>query len=87
MKKQTILLTFFLFSFILLTACTQQECESGLYTEDGKCCTYVCDVECPDGYEEGTCHCECRSGEIEEDVNLDDVFEDGGDIEPPVLPP
>ena len=81
----------------LLTGCTEQ-CDTGLFTSDGECCTYVCtDKVCPNGYEKGTCGCECTADTttpttVENtptttgDTNIDDIFDDTDDIDPPVLP-
>ena len=80
-----------------LSGCTEQ-CDSGLFTSDSKCCTYVCtDKACPNGYEKDTCGCECTAETttpttVENtptttgDTNIDDIFDDTDDINPPVLP-
>jgi hypothetical protein len=39
--------------------------------------TRECEIECPDGYIEGTCECK---------LNLDDIFIDDDTIEPPGIP-
>jgi len=85
MRKEMIIL-FFVFG-IFLSGCSlyQQECESGLFTGDGKCCTYICtELECPNGFVEGTCHCECIPNN--QNTNIDDIFDDNTDIQPPTLP-
>ncbi len=83
MKK--ILLFFIL--LILISGC-KQSCESKLYTKDGKCCTYICDKICTNGYAEGTCNCECLTleGNAGGDTNIDSIFDDKGGIEPPQVP-
>jgi len=86
--KAKILIGIFL---IFLAGCTKPICESGLFTNDGKCCTYVCDGECL-AYKEGTCNCECEDDtvrpaeDMDVDANIDDIFGDGGEIEPPQIP-
>ena len=87
-EKRIILafLIFFLFLFIL--GCSKT-CESGLYTKDGKCCTYVCNIACPDEYKEGACNCECKEAtgaDEQADTNVDSVFEDDEGVKPPELP-
>lgn len=91
MKKEAIIL-FFVFS-IFLSGCSllQQECESGLFTKEGKCCSYICtELECLNGFVEGTCQCECiPSGQNvvgDQDTNIDDIFDDNADIQPPPVP-
>ena len=71
---------------VLVWGCTAKPCESGLYTKEGKCYTYVCDKDCVNGYVEGTCECSGNSGDLPEDTNIGSLFDDGGDIKPPVLP-
>ena len=91
MKKEAIIL-FFIFS-IFLSGCSMiptQNCESGFFTEEGECCTYVCDLACPTGFVEGTCQCECipdnQNLNNNQDTNIGDIFDDNSDIEPPPLP-
>jgi len=91
MKKEAIIL-FFIFS-VFLSGCSMlptQKCGSGLFTKDGKCCTYICDLECPNGFVEGTCHCECMPGEQNigdnQNTNIDNIFDDNTDIQPPPVP-
>ena len=87
-KMGKIIIFCFFILFIFISACDKESCESGLYA-DGKCCTYVCDVECSAGYEEGTCNCECKEDTVIDDstdTNIEDIFDDSQDIEPPVLP-
>jgi len=57
---------------------TKKACETGLYDQEGKCCEEVCNKECPSGYVQGSCRCECREE--------GSVFGDAGGIEPPPLP-
>jgi len=91
--RKTIFL-FLVFTLVLLAGCSKkniEKCESNLYTKDGKCCTYVCNKECPSGYIENTCNCECNEdgnlqGNGASETNVDDIFDDGGDVEPPILP-
>ena len=80
--KKTIVSGIILFLFVL-TAC-KPACDSGVFAANGECCTYVCDLECPVGYEEGTCNCECSAAGG--DTNVDDIFDDSGDVAPPELP-
>jgi len=82
MKK--IIFSFLILATLLITACI--DCETKLYTKDGKCCTYACNLYCENGYEEGTCNCECKSDINVDDINIDDIFDDGQNVEPPVLP-
>ena len=73
---------------IFIYGCTTP-CSSKLFTKEGKCCTYVCNKECPSGYKAGTCNCECSIQKINEtpkDANVDNVFDDNADITPPGLP-
>jgi len=85
--KKKIIFSFLIFVIILFILGCGKKCDSGLFTEDGKCCTYVCDKTCPSGYEKGTCNCECKeSGYESEDTNIDDLFEDTDNVQPPVLP-
>jgi len=90
MKKEMIFL-FFVFG-IFLSGCSlyQQECESGLFTKDGECCTYICDLECPNGFVEGTCQCECIPSDQnvvgDQNTNIDNIFDDNTDIQPPPVP-
>jgi len=79
--------------FFLLIFCVGCSCDSNLYTKDGECCNYVCNTDCEDGYVAGSCNCECApnlfdDGDtvIDDDLNLDDLFDDSTDIEPPVIP-
>jgi len=84
--KKFILLLIFVFIIFLFYGCSDK-CETGLMTKDGKCCNYICEIDCPDGYVDGTCNCECKGGGYEsEDTNIDDIFEDTEDINPPQLP-
>ena len=86
MKTRTILGV--LIFFIFISGCSKEVCKSGLYAS-GECCTYVCDIECNEGYKEGTCNCECKESVLVdggEDTNIEDIFDDGGDIKPPGLP-
>jgi len=91
MKKEMIIL-FFVFG-IFLSGCSlyPQECESGHFTKEGKCCSYICtELECPNGFVEGTCQCECipdnQNIGNNQDTNIDDIFDDNTDIQPPTLP-
>ncbi|MBU0980270.1 MAG: hypothetical protein KJ709_05660, partial [Nanoarchaeota archaeon] len=34
-------------------------CRSGLFTDEGDCCNYVCEKSCTHGFVEGSCNCEC----------------------------
>ena len=90
MKKEIIILFFILSVFLSGCSILSQKCDSGLFTEEGKCCSYVCDLECPNGYVEGSCHCECISDSQNlnnnQDTNIDGLFDDNTDIEPPQLP-
>ena len=78
---------FLFFVLLLLTACSssvdvgKKECESGIFS-DGKCCTYVCDKECPQGFKPNTCNCECLN---ESSYGLDS-FSNDIDINPPEIP-
>jgi len=77
------------------------DCDAGLYTEDGKCCNHVCDFECPTGYKEGSCNCLCKTGTSDDgDNDLGDDDQDGNiisedninevfgeeEITPPIIP-
>lgn len=97
MKKARLLSIFIIFSSLVLAGCTTLPCKSKLYTEEGECCTYVCDKECSNGYVEGTCHCECVEGDNpdngddtysggDDDLNIDDIFGNDDDIVPPPIP-
>ena len=74
---------FFIF-FIFLIGCTQQasseniECANGIFDSYGECCEQVYEEDCEFGYVEGSCNSECM-----EDSNVDSVFEENPDIEPP----
>jgi len=81
MQTKTFLITFLIIFSFVLTACTP--CETGVYTDDGKCCNHICTLYCENGYKEGSCGCECASPS---DLNIDDIFDDNGDINPPVIP-
>ena len=85
--KKTIVFSFLILGILFISGC-KEKCESELYTSDGKCCTYVCDIACEGGYKEGTCNCECKSGvsPAPGDTNIDDIFDDTEEIEPPQLP-
>jgi len=77
-----------------------EQCDSGIYTTEGKCCNHICKLHCPEGYVEGTCNCECietttteldedqggDGGSNVEDIGIDDIFEDSNDVEPPSIP-
>ena len=94
-----IIFLFLVLGILVISGC-KEKCDSGLYTNDGKCCAYVCDINCENGYKKGTCNCECNEqtgediniGDIAsddtniEDINLDDIFDDAEDIEPPATP-
>lgn len=67
---------------MILYGCTNI-CTSGIYTDDNQCCTYTCDFECPNGYKQGTCKCECIESY---DPGLDEIFDSGDGIAPPTLP-
>jgi hypothetical protein len=86
MKKKILFLIFVV--LIFLYGCTNNTCETGLYTGEGDCCNYVCGKECPNGYQEGSCGCECEEsgGEVPSDTNIDGIFDSDGGISPPVLP-
>ena len=86
MKKK--ILFFILFILIFLYGCGKATCDTGLYTDEGDCCNYVCGKECPNGYKEGSCGCECEEnlGEVPADANIDDIFDDSGSLDPPMLP-
>ncbi|NQV08684.1 hypothetical protein HQ529_02400 [Candidatus Woesearchaeota archaeon] len=81
MIKEIVMANVFI-TLLLLAGCAEQSCDGALI--DGQCCDHVCKIACPDGFVEGSCNCECI--ELGEDMNLDDLFEDAGDIEPPILP-
>jgi len=87
MKK--ILCLFLVLGSLFISACNQK-CESGIYASNGKCCGYVCDIECENGYKEGTCNCECKitdsAGSGYEDTNIDNIFDDSSSVEPPPIP-
>jgi len=86
MKK---ILFFGLLIFLVFSLGCKESCESGLYTDDGKCCNYICEFGCDEGYQykEGTCNCQCELIPIDDvGINLDDLFDDGSDVEPPVPP-
>ncbi len=99
MKTHSLPLTFVLLFAIVAATCgctASDTCDTGEYTKDGICCTYVCDKTCPEGYIEGTCRCECKTTEDTEkqdnlpedtnpDPNLDDIFSDEN-IDPPGIP-
>ncbi len=99
MKTHSLSLTFVLLFAIVAATCgctASDTCDTGEYTKDGICCTYVCDKTCPEGYIEGTCRCECKTTEDTEkqdnlpedtnpDPNLDDIFSDEN-IDPPGIP-
>jgi len=89
--KKTIIFLFLIFLLLFILGCSKKTCESGLYTQENECCTYVCDIDCPEGYAEGTCNCECvDSSSIDTDepgdTNINDIFEDTQDVNPPQLP-
>lgn len=88
--RKAILISFLIISFFIFTGC-EKECETSLFTKEGECCTYVCDTDCEGGYIEGTCQCECISSAgndntESEDMNIDDIFDDSSNIEPPSIP-
>ena len=89
MKKIIFALFFLFFVAVFILGCGKKTCESRLYTNDEKCCTYVCNIGCPDEYKKGTCNCECEevpvTGEAG-DTNIGDIFDDSTDIEPPSIP-
>ena len=70
----------------LISGC-EQSCKSNLYTAEGKCCNYVCNVECEHGYKQNTCNCECLENAYAEDnsTNIDDIFSEE-DVTPPAIP-
>ncbi|RMF54687.1 hypothetical protein D6745_04520 [Candidatus Woesearchaeota archaeon] len=87
---------FFVLLIILLVSCTTStSCDSGMYTGDGKCCNYVCDIDCEHGYKEGSCNCECLSinsngqndSGQDQDLGIDDVFGNNTNIQPPPIIP
>ncbi|MBU1975823.1 MAG: hypothetical protein KKG59_05450 [Nanoarchaeota archaeon] len=86
----TIMLTALCLVTLLLVGCNGS-CSSKLYTTDGKCCTYVCETVCEDGYLEGTCHCACADAENLGDdgadmgENLGEIFGDDPTIIPPPI--
>lgn len=84
---QKIIFLFLILGILFISGCNQN-CESELYTSDGQCCTYVCDTDCDNGYKEGTCNCECEEmpGLDTGDTNINSIFEDATDIEPPSIP-
>ena len=86
--RKTILL-FLILGILFISAC-KEKCDSGLYTSDGECCTYICKIECENGYKEGTCNCECKETTEEDtstdDTNIDDIFDSNDNIEPPSIP-
>ena len=84
--NRTILLIPFL--GLLLTSCINEACDSGIYTTDGKCCNYRCDVECSGGYKEGTCNCECLNGITDgiTDAGINDLFDNSSFVQPPQIP-
>lgn len=72
---------------IFLVSCSG-ECTNGMYKKDGKCCTSVCELECANGYVEGSCKCECNpTGNPDTDSGVGDIFSDNPDLNPPSLPP
>lgn len=79
---------FVFFLIVLLVSCTKVDCKTKEYTSDGKCCNYVCDIECTNGYKEDTCKCECNEALTGQatDTGIDDIFGDSGDINPPTIP-
>ncbi len=83
MKK--IIFLFLIFCMILTSGC-KEKCETGKYTDEGKCCTYVCKLYCENGYEEGTCGCQCKGASNDGDMNIDGIFDDSGNVEPPAIP-
>jgi len=83
--EQKIFFIGLLFFIILFSGC-KQECSTDTYTKLGDCCTYVCDKDCPYGYVSGTCNCECLSEESSKDMNIDEIFDDDTDVEPPQIP-
>ena len=82
--KTAIILGFFI---LFIAGCDiVDNCDSGLKTSEGKCCTYVCNLECANGYKEGTCNCECRDSSVSGNDGIDDLFDDSADIQPPMTP-
>ncbi len=86
-------------SLVVIAACTRP-CPSGEFTDDGECCTYVCDIVCPSGVMGGTCGCECLPSPTlsptplpegtpvaDQPVDFGDLFDDGTVVAPPPLPP
>ncbi|MFH1642665.1 MAG: hypothetical protein ABIC04_07265 [Nanoarchaeota archaeon] len=89
MKK----IIFLLFVLTLLINGCKDQCSVNLYTSDEKCCNYICDKACENGYIEGSCHCECAqsstpadTSDSDEDLNLDAIFDDSDDVTPPPIP-
>jgi len=75
--------------FLVFSLGCKERCDSGLYNSQGECCNALCGVICDEGYhyKEGTCNCQCElipSGDT--GANLDDLFDDGNDVEPPLMP-
>ena len=72
-----------------MVGCTIESCPTNRYTNDGKCCAYVCEIGCEHGFVEGTCNCECADyiPEDDGDLGIDDIFDDDDDIQPPPMIP
>ncbi len=97
MKTQHLPHVFILLFIMVAATCgctTSDACPTGEYTKDGICCTYVCEKSCSAGYIDGTCKCECKLPEEEDnppaddtnpDPNIDDIFADD-QIDPPGIP-
>ena len=85
MRFIRIFLILFLVGIIFIAGCNKK-CDSGLYTSDGKCCTYVCDKDCQQGYKEGTCNCECLQSSAATNPNIDDIFDNSDSVQPPQIP-
>jgi hypothetical protein len=47
---------------IFLAACTPKTCPNGLIFDGAACCNALCPLQCPNGYQPGTCHCTCVGG-------------------------
>ncbi|MFH1506370.1 MAG: hypothetical protein ABIE94_05290 [archaeon] len=87
--KKAIAVLFAITTLFLLTACgntINTRCDSGMFDSDGECCDTVCDIDCPGGYEPGTCHCTCLGESDTTDSGIDDIFDEEGQITPPGIP-
>ncbi|NOX71836.1 MAG: DUF333 domain-containing protein [Candidatus Micrarchaeota archaeon] len=56
--------------------CIDSKCGDGICEENEKCdidcCSYYCQLSCPNGYIEGSCHCECKEDNGAACIDSDD---------------